>query len=188
MGCASMGPRRLTPEYQAIRQDLNGFSILPPQGKGWVQMPDEPYKLVFGKELEPGHTFVAMVEVVESSPTWKDPEGYLKAIQAGKNADIDPRRFKVLAKEFVLDKKFGAYCLRFHLIAEDHQAEHKGAGGFAVMEAWGYGALHPQHPRWYFDVSFSERNEPGKGDPSASSAAQQFLNGFAFRDTSVAQK
>jgi hypothetical protein len=166
---------------QTTRLNFQGYSIFPPPGSNWQVLQKEQNNIVFTKDLKSKtHTFVANVFAVPLTIGFETPEDFLNFIKKSKDANIEPRRFRMLENEVVLDDAYGPYCVRYHQKAVDRGALSSGKAPYLILDTYGYACIHPDTPELAVDIGYSERFAPGESNAELREEGQQFIRGLKF--------
>lgn len=177
--CATMPFPKLT--KQSSRRELDGFSLSTPKGDNWYVMQENSEGVFYAKDLKTKtNSFIIGVFVANLTPSWKDQTEFLNIVKDAKRADTDPKRFKIIEEDYNISDKFGKYCVKYHTKVEDHGASSLNGLPYLILEAWGYGVIHPTRNGIYYDVNYSERYKPGEEDSSLKGTGEEFINSFQF--------
>lgn len=191
-GCSSPSYTPITDP--SARIEVNGFSILPPQGAGWLRAPDvhlgSSDGVAFVKQATPGsytHTVgVTVTPHVGFNPASvgfadyaKKPEVFAAYVKAAvEHANPPGGRMQLLELSTVPDTKFG-YGARGHAKFEDHGS--RITNQLLIQEDWTLTCLHPDSPVVMIEICFSERGLPGEQDSSLADVREQIFNSLQFR-------
>lgn len=182
-GCAS--PVKQIKD-RTIPFERPSYSILPPQEEGWTYVDREQvgaFNLAFGKKfVSPTHSLAGLVAEIHSIVKFDTPEEFLYFVKKSKELDLDPRRFKIINNEMVLDNKFGNYSVRFNYTVQDYGASNIGKSEYLVLTGYGYFFVHPQFKSIVLDVSYSERGTESEIDPNLEKTAKIFINGLTLKN------
>jgi YVTN family beta-propeller protein len=179
------------------RVQFRGFSLLPPNGPGWLEIPPLPTQpgsayLVasFGKEPEHPraeniHTVAATVETWDmGSKTFDSPAAFLRFEETraaeAVNMKVSPRH-RLLAAKSALDNSLGPSCIRYDYTVEDTGVPWAPGSPF-ILEMHGYRCLHPKWPRYVIDVGWSQRYLPGEQPFNIEAEVAPFLKSLSFTD------
>jgi len=165
---------RLPPE----RLVQPGYSLLPPNEKGWVVVRRDPGRLQLAKRGDARDTTVAIQGGLVQLPASKDSADFVQVIKDGQAKDTDPRRFKMLTHDVVALPGKGTECAKSHAVAEDRSIVRK--SGPMILELLGMTCAHPRDPRIGVDVGYSERYNPGERDPAFLDRAEAVLGSVEF--------
>lgn len=181
MGCA--------PSAQYIKDykvpfEKDSYSILPPSGPNW-RYDDNGQSTIFGKQGDTKfHTYVAEVTANYSydNLNFANPEGFLEFMKNTAKIGTDPRRFDVQEEEMVLDNKFGPYCVRYYMKAEDRYAAERNKTMFMIMELYQYHFIHPYNKNILISIGYSERGKLNENSFNFKEIAQNFIDGLKLKD------
>lgn len=178
-GCHS-GARALTPEAQATRVALSDFSILPPDGPGWLLASREDDAVVFGRRASPTHSEVALASGKQAPrpiTSQADLLVYVRedwaASQWQKSARYEARKADLHA-----DSRLGPTCVWYRLQSEDHGAGNRGEAPFLLQRSVGLICFGPRQPRRLVHAGFTERALPREGSVTFDRQAERFLDGL----------
>jgi len=159
--------------------------VQPPAGDGWFYIDQEQvgrFDLVFGKKLDSStHTLSALVVEIHSYAKFENPEEFLNYVKKSKELDADPRRFKIIENNIILDPKFGDYSVKYSAVSEDHGAANKGDDEFLTLKLYGYIFIHPNIENVIIDISYSERGRTAEINPDFSKVANRFIDGMQLK-------
>jgi len=161
-GCASR--HRASPKIQTIapatRYTLAGYSVLSPNESGWIVVEKNDSHIVFGKQsyLVPD-TRAALVADIPFSRVFKDPVKFLEFVKEGQIKGSDPKRFRILKHEEVLDNRYGPFCVKHYMKVEDHgiNGTNSSLSAFVILEAYGYTFLTSHLPGRLVTLGYSKR-------------------------------
>lgn len=160
------------------------YSILPPQGDNWLYH-DNGKTLIFGKQGDTtSHTYVAEITANYSydNLNFKNPEDFLEFMKNTAKIGTDPRRFDVQEEEMVLDKKFGQFCVRYYVKAEDRYAEEKNKTMFMIMELYQYHFIDPYNKNILISIGYSERGRLNENSSNFKEVAEKFVDGLKLKE------
>lgn len=163
------------------RLEFQGFSVIPPGGKGWFleeqrSLPEQSAETVrFFKVVGSMHSVYAMAMLVHPTAT-STLEMLRSFIQ--KEATRDPR-FKPLKAETSLDTCLGHGCVRFDLLLEDH-APVDFPGVVLMMTRRGFVVPHPGAAGFYVWAEYSERFQTGTKHYALDAQIEPFLKSLRF--------
>ena len=173
------------------RIDLYGFSILPPQGSGWLmhESGSGSRGVMFGKAFAQGPvpTLLAMASAADVPPeiTAADADGLRQAMER-----LIWERFRVVQERYFLkqynptvDRSPGAECIRYDLLQEEtNNPALKGKD--LEIRVRGLDCLHPANRRLMIKIYYSLRTERGSTfvlDAATQQEAEAFLRSLSFR-------
>ncbi len=164
--------------------EKESYSILPPKGENWVY-DDNSQSIIFGKQGNTkSHTYVAEVVANYSydNLNFKSPEDYLEFMKNTAKIGTDPRRFEIQEEEMVLDNKFGPYCVRYYVKAEDRYAAERNKTMFMIMELYQYHFIHPHNKNILISIGYSERGRLNENSNDFKVIAEDFINGIKIKE------
>jgi hypothetical protein len=162
-----------------------GYSILPPDDRGWYVRRRTP-------------TFVAMVKqgkgpdesiAIEASAHPFSPppsQDAAASVLPDPEADI-ASRFRQLALDVKTDDE-RPDCKRVHAVSEDRApARRSGSKAPMILETLLLTCAHPEDRALGIDVLYSHRYEPGRRDPDFDAKAIGLLKAVQFTDVGEAR-
>ena len=176
----------------AQRLDLYGFSILPPQGSGWLR--DESGsgagRVMFGKALARGPlpTLIAIASAaIPPEISANDADELRQALER-----LTWERFRVVQGRYFLkqydpavDRSLAAECVRYDQLQEERNNPSPALRGKDLeIRVWGFDCLHPANRRLMIKVYCSLRTELGSAfvlDAGTQQEAEGFLRSLMFR-------
>lgn len=187
VGCAPV----FRPVSPGQRMNLHGFSILPPQGSGWLMAESDsgPRRAMFGKAFGRGPlpTLVAVASAADMPPeiTARDADELRQAMER-----LTWEQSRVLQGRYVLkqysptvDRSPGAECIRYDLLQEETNNPAL-RGRILEIRVSGLDCLHPANRRLMIKVYYSLRTERGSAfllDPGTQQELEAFLRSLSFR-------
>ena len=180
------------------RMQFSGFSILPPPGEHWVEIPIRGehgrWKIIvmFGKIVPQGdptagpHSVYAMAESNDvpapfDLSTAEARQRFLRfvmetSVEANK---VAAGRAHLLSQEAALDQSIGYECFRHDLVAEDVGV--KGFEGRAfIMDMHMYTCLDPTHKQ-LVRLTYSQRTPRGQAAIDLTQEGEGFLKSLSFK-------
>jgi hypothetical protein len=200
IGCATPAPPRdprVRPvENLAERLVFQGFSVLPPQGQGWLIIPagdEDPPRartvVSLGKPLrerrttrpEELHTGGARVLVLDVQDTRFDsPEAYRRFVEDEAKRGLTGRRFRQIESRYAIEPEGPApLCVRHETVVEDSQVPGF-RGAVFVLAARGLRCVHPHWPQYLVDVSYSQRMHRGQPFALLEPEGEPFIQSLRF--------
>jgi hypothetical protein len=184
--------RRVTDTSRRV--SLRGFSVLPPHGPDWFEVPamtaeinriGATYGLVFmkGYRRQPPATPVeaqavlAMVIATAVGPA--PPEALLDDAISRRRAGVGHGRFGPGALDAVAERWAGASCRRYEFSLEDHGHPRFPASVF-VLSGRGRLCAHPHDAGLVVDAHVTQRTLRGLAPAPVSAEVQPFLDSLAF--------
>jgi hypothetical protein len=179
-GCANQ-PRPL-PLDPSGRVSLSGVSIQPPQEPNWQTIVMSTYQLSLGKRgPRRNETYIANAQLY-SLPAFASEQEFKKAVSAGRLAEPDTGRFRLLTNEENLVSRKDTWCVEYHTIAEDRAAKTPDGAATMVRDEYGYHCQHPRKRSVGVFYSYSLRHAPGDVDVDLQRKAKDFLENVNFVD------
>lgn len=182
-GCAS---RIVKIERPNTPFERSGYTILSPQGDGWLFWEYDDtgqHVLSFNKpQKEIDHTLYANVKEVHSRANFEKPEDFLNFFKKAMQVGFDPRRFNVLEEEIKLENKFGKFTIAHYSKIEDHGAVQRSDVPYLIMEIKSCYFVHPFMENVIVDVTYSERARRSDLNPNFKQNAMDFINGLKIKE------
>lgn len=175
--CGGGAARPLTPDEQALRVELDGFSVLPPAGAGWLLASRSGESVVFGRRPSRTHTLLALASMKDGPREFASPAELAAFVQEDwARTDKQDGRFTARQQAVRPDPRPSPTCVRYRLQAEDHGAKNRGDSPFLLQKSRGLFCYDPQRPRRIIHVGFSERALPQEASPTFEADAERFLD------------
>ncbi len=151
--------------------DEKDWFIFDPDGKGGYLAKAGPSK----KE-----SYAISVEYSPvRSPGFKSKKEFLE--WAKKYHNMDSERFKIRSTNVELDSSHSSYFVNHYILAEDHGANKMPKNQkYAMVEAMGFFACHPDNPNLVIKVGYSYRYYQGHEDPDFKKKAKWVLDQVTF--------
>jgi hypothetical protein len=149
------------------RIQRNGFSLLPPSGRGWAVAPTGQYGAGWGKLLSDSKGNRSTVTVLASAGRYKErkvdlttPAGLRATAEYTVNGDGSSARYRVVESKYSdVYQKHGTDCIDFDYTAEDRgNTMSWNAGSVLVLAIHGTICRHPSNPEWSVNTVFSDRH------------------------------
>ena len=177
-GCISLQPNLKSVNDPLTRFEFKFFSVLPPVGDNWYYQNDNA-AIIFMKNIDSRvHTLVISIYAKRHTDYFENPEALLKFIEKKRGTNTHPQRFEDLIKDFKLSKKFGKYCVEYHVQAKDFFPARKDGADYLIIDDNGYVFLHPDNGTIYYEVVSSERYKPGESDLNVAQIRKTFIEGI----------
>jgi hypothetical protein len=171
---------------------LKGYSLLPPNEKGWRMMSStrSPYHLALTKPRTENYdkTIVYDETIVIEASSIQYPENnqfqfneeMLQLIResSAKKLKASPR-YKRLKGELALSREQGMECIRGYTVDEDYEAapvKASGKPGFMIIELVYISCFHPKDRRTGIRIDYSQRYYPNRQDPNFLDKANAIFN------------
>lgn len=163
-----------------------GYTIYSPEGEGWLFVEgDQPgqHALTFLQPQESKtHTIYANVEEIPSYASFETPQEFQSYFQKGMQIGFDPRRYKIVEEENILDRKFGEFSISHYSSIEDHGAAQFSDSPYLLMKTAGYYFIHPHKSNLIINVIYSERGKPNELGVNFKAKAKAFSNCLRLKD------
>ncbi|MDP2706809.1 MAG: hypothetical protein Q8O70_04810 [Burkholderiales bacterium] len=175
--CAQL---RATPvTVSDVAYELEGYSVLPPQGNNWFELKRDPQSVFFGKKIASRtHAFIATAMSALISENFESPEAFREYISRVLPLRGDGRH-RVIENRVEVNNGPGRFCIKYHTRAEDRGAPH--AKGIALSaETFGVTCLHPDNPQLNISVSYTERGNPSETSAEFRAEGERFVRSLKF--------
>lgn len=180
-GCAGPSIKTDPVTDLSAKETIASFSFLPPQELGWVKTQFAPNWINYLRKSEPDHTHSAWAKLIKLPEEVGDGERLLALMKAQRDADNDPKRFKVLVQGDEIDTSRKELCVRYHWMAEDHNAQRQTTSiDYLVLDAYGLICRHPYDKSLLVDFHYSERYKPGDDVRNLPRNANLYLGNVKF--------
>ncbi len=178
LGCAVapgyVGPNEVATSMASHRQNHYGFSIQPPQSRGWRVRANEqrPQEAVYRRDLPTNtHTFIAQAYLIELP---SDVPFEQAAIPSGFS---DADRYQVIENNHEPYTGPHGRCVRYSTRLAD-QAAPNAKGEILHLLEKGVVCAHPTIPGAAVRASFSERGLPAELEPGLWQEFEAFVEGL----------
>jgi len=171
---------RATPvAASGVAYELEGYSILAPQGKDWFELKRDRQTVFFGKKIASRtHAFVATAVSALITDKFETPEAFRDYVSRMLPLRGD-KRHTVIANRVEMDNLPGRFCVRHYTKAEDRGAPY--ARGQALLaETFGVSCLHPDNPNLNISVSYTERGDPAETSAELRAEGESFVRSLKF--------
>lgn len=159
--------------------ELEGYSVLAPQGKDWFELKRDRHNVVFGKKIKSRtHAFIATAMSVQITEKFDKPEEFRDYVS---KTPLEPgdKRTKLIENRVELDQSFSRFCVRTHTRAEDRGAVYA-KGKPLLLETFGVSCLHPADPGLAVSVSYSERGHLAETSAELRAQGESFVRSLKF--------
>ncbi len=175
--CAQL---RATPvTVSDVAYELEGYSVLPPQGKDWFELKRGPQAVFFGKKIASRtHAFIATAMSAPIAEKFETPEAFREYISRVLPLRGDGRH-RVIENRVEMDNAPGWFCVRYHTTAEDRGAPYA-KGAALLAETFGVTCLHPENPQLNISVSYTERGNPAETSAEFRAEGERFVRSLRF--------
>lgn len=156
-----------------------GFKFSPPQSSEWYLHEPAGFKgYTYAKKVEglelrsPKHTviFSAQYGFIDLG---NKPEDILKKVQAAKESQLQSARWTVKKNQMQPKQLHGANCLAFDSLVLDKQTNQD-------MTLTGMFCLHPNDPKRYIDLSYSQRYDLDRAPLNLKTEGTAFVESVKF--------
>jgi len=167
---------------QEPRVNAKGITVLPPPGSSWIETinGDDIFYVKTESSLKT-HSCIASAVVIEPRTDLNTPEDFLVFVKEKKEYNQDVKRYRNMKVDCALDDRYGQYCVKYHMVYEDHRAKNRGEADYLMVEVFGYTILHPRENATAIDIAYSERYKPGEDKTEWRNEGQAFLASLKFR-------
>ena len=188
----------------AARIQIDGFSILPPQGEHWIEEPYPPageggwntrtlfIKIIAQEQPQLGpHSVIAVVQTFDLRADARQKladkdsrrrflaamsEALVKSTKA--RAEVEPNKYRLISAKADPDYTLGYDCLRFDLTGELLAVPHFEGRTF-VLDVHTYRCIDPTHAM-IVELSYSQRTPRGINPIDVTSEGEPFLKSLRF--------
>lgn len=189
-GCASVSaPQMVSDSTMPLKR--NGFTLLPPDGKGWMIAPSGPYGAGFGKTIFNPDGSRATLTIQVWAGRFTDRNFDLRSDKGLREATEytvsggDPRRFKVIETKYSpVFQDQNTDCIKYEAVAEEHNNTLAWNQGQSLLMTFnGVVCRHPNSPDYIVTTLFSERRPQGQAslmDEQLRKEAEHSLSSIRF--------
>ncbi len=183
-GCG--GGRGLSPVERGKRTQLDGFSVVPPQGDRWYVAPTLPQSEVwravagFVKQTPQdtsGAAVWATVAVANLDTAFENRDQLLQAAVRSRQTELQTGRFRLL--EFRTSPGPLPACRRYDAVAEDRGVT-QFPGVVFVLSLHHAICLHPNSPTLGINLAYNERRRQGQPATALEAEGEFFLASLEF--------
>lgn len=181
--CAPMQLKLQTIPIPPERIAQKGYSLVPPNEKGWVIGGRNPHQLALGKHgSNPDETF-AIQTMLFRLPAFKTTQELALLVKDGQAKDTDLQRFKIIRHDVAVHPDKNADCVKSHTVTEDHGAvKRSGKAGVMILDALTLTCAHPKNKSVGVNVVYSQRHYPEQGDSGFIEKATTIFDSVEFTD------
>jgi hypothetical protein len=176
--CAPARPQFTEVSVPPVREQHQGFSLMPLDESGWLILAKRPEGIVLGKQVGPdeNHIIRAFTQVI---PPFKSQDEFIGYAKTALSME-DPARHKLLSHSDKTIKFKGQPCVRTYDMMEDHKAvKRSDRSDFMILEASSLVCEHP-HKGVAVIVAYSYRYYPGHDDKGLANKAQKIFDSIEF--------
>ena len=159
--------------------ELEGYSVLAPQGKEWFEMSRDKHNVYFGKKLASRtHSFIATAMSAPITEKFETPEEFRDYVSRMLPLRGDERH-TVIENRVDVDQALGRFCVRHYTQEKDRGAPYA-RGRALLVETFGVSCLHPGNPNLTISVSYTERGEPAEASAKLRTEGEIFVRSLKF--------
>ena len=172
-------PKELSiPSQRSIHK---GFSILPPNEKGWLVLTQEPLGIALAKRGNDSDESIAITAHAVYLPEFKSREEFI-GIAKALSRDSDPTRFNEITQETKTIVVDGQSCESIKLLEKDNDAQRvTNRKDPMILKAYSLVCPHPQM-KLAIVVAYSHRCYPGHADPEMARKAEEIFKTVEFQN------
>lgn len=163
-----------------------GFSLTPPNEKGWKITQRTPYQMMLDKSgKNPDEGFVIQAQIMKLPP-FKSDEDFVQQVNEVQVNSINFSRLELLKYGLNRHKKTGKNCVRTRISAERPVASGKSSGKMEkiITEAVSLTCAHPKNKQVGINVTYTYRHYAGKNDPAFLENAGKLIDSLKFTGVS----
>jgi hypothetical protein len=181
--CAPLQPKLQELQVPPVRIVQNGYSLIPPNEKGWLIVGKSQYQLAFARPGANPDESIAIQAMPFRLPEFNSTEEFVRLIKEGQAKDTPSSRFVISKHEVVAYLKNGVSCAKSHLITEDKAAVNRsGKSGDMILAALTLTCAHPKNRAVGINVTYSHRYYPGREDTAFIEKGTSILDSVEFGD------
>ncbi len=159
--------------------ELDGYSVLAPQGIGWFELKRDKQTVLFGKKIASRtHAVIATAMSTQITEKFEQPEDFLEYMSR-MPFEADARRNRMIENRLELDASIGRFCVRLYARAIDRGAVNA-EGRPLLLETYGVSCLHPADPTLVVSVSYSERGLLAETNAELRAQGESFVGSLKF--------
>jgi YVTN family beta-propeller protein len=170
------------------RSELEGASVLPPEGKDWVTaiyFMDHAHSVYFGREVGRDNTVVAQLSgvwvpmPVDSLSSPDKRARFLRRAAETKHRSGDGPGLRMISFDSGPDSLGHAQCEHYQYEVE---MEKRGliSSSTLMLTEHGLLCLHPSEPRLFYALYYSQRFPKGQSQPDLATQLDPFMKSLAF--------
>lgn len=177
--CAQITP---PPQNQVPLERLfqKGFSIMPPNEKGWQINQRNPYQLMLDKPGIGPNESLMIQALITRLPPFRSNEEFAQQVKEVQASDINLARVALTKYDLRPYVKKGKNCVRTHIAAE----ERGGAEKKVMAEVVSLMCAHPRNKQIGINVTYAHRYYAGQKDPVFLEKAEKLLDSVKFTGAS----
>jgi len=163
------------------RINIEGLSLLPPQGEGWHIKKKHAGSIQFAKLGGTKDQSIVGLAELSKLPEIKSKEEFLALISKQRAGKPTPNRFEVVLNKEELSKENNDYCVRFHTILKDYGAKNlPKTSDFLITEDIGLICRHPDNKKIGVTIALSQRTKSENKINNFKSIANEFISDAKF--------
>jgi hypothetical protein len=172
-------PKELS--FPSQRSMHKGFSLLPPNEKGWLVLTQEPLGLILAKRGNDSDESIALGAHAVFLPEFKSREEFI-GIAKSLSRDMDPNRFNEITQETKTIVVDGQSCESIKTFEKDNDAQRvTNRKNPMILEAYSLVCPHPQM-KLAIVVTYSHRCYLGQADPEMARKAEEIFKTIEFQN------
>jgi hypothetical protein len=164
-GCTTSHPYEKVKDSSAVIS-LSGFSISPPDGKGWYRGKNDNKRIIFARKGDNRTQSLIAMALVHNLPdvTSDSEDEFLKMVSKIRRRKNNKSRFKNILKEETVSHEKSTFTVRFHTKYKDYGAKNMPKSvKYMVTEDIGILWRHPENKNIGLTIGLSQRHL--EGDP-----------------------
>lgn len=168
---------KLPPERSYHR----GYSLIPPNEKGWSIVQRDHNWLILAREGDKLNETYAIQTEIWALPPQTPQSCFINIVKEKINNGIDPTRFKLIKHDIAPYRGKMTNCVRFYMITEDKAAVvNAGEVAHMILEVIGLSCRHPANTITVIDVIYSHRHYFDQEDPALQEKADEVFKSLKF--------
>jgi hypothetical protein len=182
LSCSASRPAPSGYGDPSARMFNSGFSVVPPQEKGWLIMDRDAYRLVLVKQgANRDESYAAVASLVLLPADLDNREIFFEHIRKARSKALESEGFRVLSnRDFLFDEK-GEYCVRYRSETEEmNGSKDAGAEAPLIHETIGFYCRHPDETNVAVNAEYAYRHRVVDADPELETKADRFLKAVNF--------
>jgi hypothetical protein len=181
--CASLKPKLQELQVPPDRIAQKGYSLVPPNEKGWLVAGRNQYQLALVKAGGNPDETIAIQAMPVRLPDFNSTEDFVRLIKEGQAKGADPKRFAIKKSEVVAYPTKGSNCAKGYHVTEDNSAvKRSGRAGNMILEALTLTCVHPKDKNIGVNISYSHRHYPEQEDVHFIEKAMSVLDSVEFTE------
>jgi len=166
-----------------LHLEMDGFSILPPNEKGWHRVNISPGRLDLARDGRKKDESYGITVLVTEIPETDSAEALLELVEDYLANQSESDRFRNHEHEAAVYEGEDTPCVRAVLQAEDHAAVKRSRKrGPMILEAVTLFCRHPEDSKRLVSFAYTHRHYPGMADRGLAGRADRFFQDVGFTD------